>query len=645
MSTRRHISSPSAVSSTQKADSEALLGHLAGLIKDSFVLLEVGTGKVLYNNIDDQFLGHPISQFDEGGLSFLLNLVHPDEREQVHKGLVLQLQRLAQGHTLERELRFRRQDGSYAHLAVKEKAYEKDENGRVSQMSLLIRDISQLRQGEQKIEETNHLLESLTSTVPGLVYITDLVEDRIHFSNDAFSRQLGYSGEEWPLLKRSELIHPEDLERTTQELKDLEGPNQDAVVETEIRIRHKNGNWLWFSIRDRVYRRSADGTPHQIIGTATDITELKRSRDQAQQGRQIYRSIAKNIPNGFVVVFNRDLEFVLAEGPFLSRLGYVKKDIEGKCVKDHLPDGKTWKHLEGHFKKVLKGQVMKFEASENGLDFLIHLLPLKNKYGEIYAGMQITQDVTDLKRAQGELESRVEELAQTNRDLEKYIASNVELEQFAYIASHDLKEPIRTIISFSQLLQHRFKDHVEREAREYVDYIVEGGLRMQALIDGLLSYSRVDKDGKPFQLIEMDQVLFSVLQNINTQIENRGVQIIYEDLPMIKGDSIQVSQLLQNLISNGIKFNLNKSPEIHISHKKVGQEEIISVKDNGIGIEPENIDKIFGIFKRLHTREEFEGAGIGLAVCKRIMERHNGYIRVESELGKSTTFFLHFPRP
>ena len=259
-------------------------------------------------------------------------------------------------------------------------------------------------------------------------------------------------------------------------------------------------------------------------------------------------------------------------------------------------------------------------------------------------GMQLALDITELTRARTELEDRLAELAGTNEELERYIASNLELEQFAYIASHDLKEPIRTIISFSQLLELKFREVIDPEAKDYITYIIDGARRMQALIEGLLDYSRVDHEGRPFERIDMDRLMETVLRNLHAPIADRQVEVIYDDLPPVDGDSVQLGQLLQNLISNGIKFNDKDRPEIRVTAELLRDDWWFSVSDNGIGMDPENTGRIFGIFRRLHTRDEYEGAGIGLAVCKKIVERHGGRLQVESEPGKGTTFRFCIPR-
>jgi light-regulated signal transduction histidine kinase (bacteriophytochrome) len=224
--------------------------------------------------------------------------------------------------------------------------------------------------------------------------------------------------------------------------------------------------------------------------------------------------------------------------------------------------------------------------------------------------------------------------------INKLEISNRELEQFAYVASHDLQEPLRMVSSFTQLLERRYKDKLDSDADEYIDFIVEGSHRMKDLIDDLLVFSRLNTDKKEFKLTDLNQLLENVLFNFESVIEDNKIQIAIDSLPIIKCDASQINQLFQNLISNAIKFRNDESPEIHIACQNSDNNWLFSVSDNGIGIDSEHQKKIFNVFSRLHTRDEYEGTGIGLSICKRIIERHGGEIWVESEPRQGSTFYF-----
>ncbi len=244
-----------------------------------------------------------------------------------------------------------------------------------------------------------------------------------------------------------------------------------------------------------------------------------------------------------------------------------------------------------------------------------------------------SNDITPRKRAQEKLARQADELAR----------SNAELQEFAYVASHDLQEPLRVISGFVQLLSDRYSGELDETADEFIGYVVDGTERMKILINDLLEYSRVGTQGRPLEPMESSRALEYALSNLRVAIAESNARVTHERLPRVQGDINQISQMFQNLISNAIKFRGKKRPEIHISSVKVGESWVMSVSDNGIGIDPRHTDRIFGMFKRLHGRGEYPGTGIGLAICSKIVERHMGKIWVESDIGNGSTFSFTLP--
>ncbi len=242
----------------------------------------------------------------------------------------------------------------------------------------------------------------------------------------------------------------------------------------------------------------------------------------------------------------------------------------------------------------------------------------------------LKMEIDEHKKTESQLEKSLEELKHSNR----------ELEQFAYVASHDLQEPLRMVSSFTQLLQKRYKGKLDEDADEFIKFAVDGAQRMQQLINDLLIYSRVTTRGQEFKQVEMETILDESLFNLKLRIEENNAKITHEPLPTINADQIQIVQLLQNLIGNAIKFSGEKDPKIHISAGNNGDEWIFQVEDNGIGIDTQYYIRIFEVFQRLHERDTYPGTGIGLSICQKIVERHGGKIWVNSKPGEGSKFFF-----
>ncbi len=250
----------------------------------------------------------------------------------------------------------------------------------------------------------------------------------------------------------------------------------------------------------------------------------------------------------------------------------------------------------------------------------------------------------DLRRAQDELELRVEERTEdARRALAELHRSNQELEQFAYMVSHDLQEPLRMVASYTQLLERRYRDQLDSTAHEFIGYAVEGAQRMQGFIQDILEYSRVGTHGRPFERLHVGRLVRQALENLRVAIEEKGAQVVCGEMPELDADPVQLGQLFQNLIGNALKFSGAAPVRIEIGAVwREGMWEFV-VRDNGIGIAAADLERIFVIFQRLHTRQEYHGSGIGLAVCKRIVERHGGRIWVESQPGKGSSFYFTLP--
>ena len=260
---------------------------------------------------------------------------------------------------------------------------------------------------------------------------------------------------------------------------------------------------------------------------------------------------------------------------------------------------------------------------------------------------QVAQRTGELRDANARLSVELDERRRAEQQLTRYAGelarSNAELEQFAYVASHDLQEPLRMVSSFTQLLGKRYQGRLDQDADEFIGFAVDGATRMQRLINDLLAYSRVGTRGKPFKPVDCQAIFRATRDNLMKVIEESEAVITQAPLPTVFGDEVQLLQLFQNLVANAIKFRGQAPPRIRVSAQKSGPEWIFAIKDNGIGIAPEHQERIFSIFQRLHHRSEYPGTGIGLALCKKIVERHGGHIGVESQPGQGSTFSFGIP--
>ena len=275
-------------------------------------------------------------------------------------------------------------------------------------------------------------------------------------------------------------------------------------------------------------------------------------------------------------------------------------------------------------------------------------VPLRNAQGNIIGTMGISRDVTAHRAAQEELqkykvhleklvEARTSELVRAKEQLEQ---SNNDLEKFAYVASHDLQEPLRMVASYTQLIARRYKGNLDAEADEFIGYAVDGANRMQQLIQDLLAYSRLSRKGPSFEDCESKAACENAVGNLRQAIAESGATIGIAPLPQVMADTTQLTQMFQNLIGNAIKYRSERPPNIQISSAATDDHWLFSVTDNGIGIEAKYFGRIFEMFQRLHTRAQYSGTGIGLAICRTIAERHGGSIWVESQPGKGSTFFF-----
>jgi len=372
-----------------------------------------------------------------------------------------------------------------------------------------------------------------------------------------------------------------------------------------------------------------------VTAAIRDITVRKEAEKHLGQMEGRYRGLLEAAPDGMVVV-NQAGEIFLLNAQAEKHFGYSRDELIGQKVTNIIPEGFAERLIADGTRTAAEALAQQIGTGieligqrKDGSEFPIEIMlsPLESA-GETLVTAAI-RDITVRKQAEANLVQKIEEL---NR-------SNEELEQFAYVASHDLQEPLRMVASYTQLLSKRYKGKLDSDADEFIAFAVDGAKRMQRLIQDLLSFSRVGKRGVELVDIPSNRALQQALVNLRGAIEESGALVTYGLLPEVMADEAQLVQLFQNLVGNAIKYHAPGIPHIHISAVKNGTPKwTFSVQDDGLGIDPQYFERIFGMFQRLHKRDEFEGTGMGLAICKKIVERHGGTIAVESKPGTGSTF-------
>jgi len=488
-----------------------------------------------------------------------------------------------------------------------------DGRGEIDSVVFAIEDITDQLERERELEQ----YETIVETAHDGIYVLD-EERRFELVNESFADLTPFSrtellGQHASMVFANEFasIESEQWENATpDELPLFEetieaGPNETRTVENRFVLLDESGD-------------------EKRVGVVRDITEQKAYQRKLEESEQRYRALAENFPNGIVALFDEDFQYIAAGGELIDEIGLDREKAIGQSIYERYPDDLI-DEVEPHFKAALEGEENSFEVEYYGRNLLTYTLPITT-VGDDRQGMLVIQDVTERREYQRQLEE-----------------SNERLEQFAYAASHDLQEPLRMVTSYLQLIEDRYGDALDEDGEEFLEFAVDGAERMREMIDGLLEYSRIETRGDPFEPVDLDDVLDHVREDLQMRIDESNAEITTDDLPCVDGDASQLRQVFQNLLSNAIEYSGDEPPQIDISATRDDECWIISVQDNGIGINPDEQERIFEVFQRLHTYEEHSGTGIGLALSRRVVERHGGEIWIDSEPGEGSTFSFTLP--
>ncbi len=532
-----------------------------------------------------------------------------------------------------------------------------DKHGNFQRTHCIFLDITKQIEAEKKLMESKkHYKQFFNNPLMGFALCKILIDDEnnpVDFMylkvNKTFENLTGLKREEVLNKKVTDILVPEEVAEIIQIYGKVALTGESAKFQYPVPSLGKYYEVAAFSPRKK-----------QFIAFFTDITEhkhleeeLKKSHDNLEikvedRNREIkdaYESLSES-EEKFREIFNKANDMItlveLGEnglpGRFLDvndnapkRLGYSKEEFS-KMKTEDIIDPEYMPQMSENAKNLIKNGHARFEivnvdkwGTKIPVEVSVHIFKLREK--DVI--LAISHDIRERKQAEKQLQKRVEELR-----------------QFAYVASHDLQEPLRTIASFTQLLERRYKGQLDGDADEFIDFIVGAALRMKQQIQGLLEFSRVETKGEEFELVDMIFLLNQVIKCLNSIIEECKAEIMIDELPCVIGDAGQLQRVFLNLISNAIKFRKPETPpKIHVSAYKSqdGEEYVFSVQDNGIGIEEQYFDRIFTVFQQLHSMSEYKGTGIGLSIVKKIIERHGGHIWAKSEFGKGSTFYFTIP--
>ncbi len=505
----------------------------------------------------------------------------------------------------------------------------RDESGEIQGIFAAARDVTERKKAEEKVRAASLYARSLIeASLDPLVTINR--EGKIGDVNQATEQVTGVS--------REKLIGSDFADYFTEPEKAREGYREvfsrGFVRDYPLAIHHVSGKVTDVLYHAVVYKNEA-GEVQGVFAAARDVTARKKAEAKLRAASLYARTLIEASLDPLVTISSEG-KITDVNKATEDVTGVPREQLIGSDFTEFFTDSD--KARDGYERVLREGQVTDYPLtirSKSGkvTEVLYNATLYSNEAGQVQGVFAAARDITERKRLDEKLNETLLELQRSNK----------ELEQFAYVASHDLQEPLRMVASYVQLLAQRNKGRLDRDSDEFIAYAVDGANRMQRLINDLLAFSRVGTRGKPFEPTDFKFALNEALTNLSISIEASHATITHDPLPTLTADPSQVVQLLQNLVGNGVKFHAQDSPHIHVSAEKKQDEWVFGVHDNGIGIDPKYFSRIFNVFQRLHGMDDYPGTGIGLAICKKIVERHGGRIWVESTPGKGSVFYFTIP--
>lgn len=563
---------------------------------------------------------------------------------------------IATGHAQRVQLMFRRIDGT--DLPGEVTLVPNPEQ--LDTVFLIFRDYSKTTAQQKALEESEQRYREFIELAPVGICKID-VFGRIQQNSGTADAMLGYDRGENIGNAILDLIHPEDQPLYAEKILELLSGSFEVDF-NQVRVRCKDGAYLWLRGSGKLHVDES-GTPLYVLATFMNIEEIKKAQAIQQEREAIYQSVVRNATEGIDIIDVSDFHptknpkaQLMLRNERMRRLWQSNDEVFctvqaiAGVVPEYQPTGEPSLQV---FERVVRRLYKQGKSKER-----IRLQHNENLYFDVEATEQMIEignkkllvrvyyDVTERVKQNRLIEQQLAQLNQQNLEMQTYIESNMQLENFAYIASHDLRAPIRTIVSFTNLLEKRLEGALHEEEKEYLGFITQSAISMQMLIEDLLAFSRANTSKRQLSGLSLAALQLDVQQELVPQIRDSGATVEWIGFDdNIIADRIKIKQILQNLLANSLKFTTpGRVPFVTVQLNDQDREWLFSVTDNGIGIAEEFQQTIFLIFKRLHNQSEYEGTGIGLALCKKLVEQHEGQIWVESEVGKGSTFHFSIPK-
>jgi PAS domain S-box-containing protein len=529
----------------------------------------------------------------------------------------------------------------------------REQSGKITGLMGIGRDITEHKQAEDALARERSLLRTLTDNLPGYVYAKD-AEGKFVMANVGVARQLGFSSPNEVVGKSDFDLFPQELaaKYRAEELEMLHSGQGLCNHEGPTVDKSKGQQDRWVSTT-KVILRDAEGKVTGFIGLGQDITERKQAEEALNRERSLLRTLIDSLPDAIYAKDTAGRKTMANPADLENLHSKTEAEVIGKTDFDLFPQEIAEKFWADDQKVIQGVPVMNreehfFDEAGRKCWLLTSKLPLRDQEGKIIGLVGIGRNITQRKQVEDALRSSEKKLRQFTVQLER---SNRELQDFAYVASHDLQEPLRKIVVFGERLKEKNSGNMGPDALDYLDRMQRAAARMQTLINDLLTFSRITTKAQPFTSVNLAEVAGGVVEDLEGRIELVKGRVEVGALPVIDAEPLQMRQLLQNLIGNALKFRRPEEPPVVKVDAEIIPDPVtpekqlcrLTVSDNCIGFDEKYLDRIFNVFQRLHTRNEYEGTGMGLAIVRKIALYHGGDITAKSKLGEGSTFILTIP--